>query len=115
MRGLYVDVYRTPGLSDCTNGGISSKYDRLLLIGIEGPEEIDPDNLPENAVKIGGVYIAGEYHYHLRPVKEPDPDCAGWMCGGNIAYTSDSRFPHDYPLRIHDRQESWEEYEHLSR
>ena len=115
MRGLYIDVYRTSRLSDCTNSGISSRYDRLLLIGVDGPEEVDPDNLPENAVKISGVWLGNEYHYHLRPVKDPDPNCAGWMCGGNIAYTSDSRFPHDYPLRIHDRQETWKQYEQLSR
>lgn len=115
MRGLYVDVYRTSRLGDCTNGGISSKYDRLLLIGVDGPEEVDMDNLPENAVKVSGIYLAGEYHYHVRPVKGPDPGCVGWMYGGNIAHCSDSRFPHNYPLRIHDRQETTELYEQLSR
>ena len=36
------------------------------------------------------------------------------MFGGNFVYTSDSRFPSDYPIPIHDRFETQEQYDQLS-
>ena len=39
----------------------------------------------------------------------------GPMFGGNFVYTSDSRFPSDYPIPIHDRFETQEQYDQLSR
>ena len=54
-------------------------------------------------------------HKYLRPFKSADPNKTGYMFGGNFAYSSDSRFPFDYPLGIHDREETWEEYEMLTR
>ena len=38
----------------------------------------------------------------------------GYMFGGNFIHTSDSRIPNDYPIPIHDRQETQEQYNHLS-
>jgi hypothetical protein len=112
MRALPIDVYRENSLGDCTNGGISSVYDRLLLLCEDGQVEIDPENPPENLVKIVERNLFGRIHKHIEPVARPEG--AGWMYGGNIACTSDSRFNSDYPLKIHDRQESWELYESMS-
>ena len=113
MRALPVDVYRT-GHTDCTNGGISSRYDRLLVICDEGFVEIDENDPPENLVKIVKRRLFGSDIYHIAPYDAPKG--AGWMFGGNYAATSDSRFSRMIDgmygaVAIHDRQESWDEYE----
>lgn len=104
VQGLTIYVYRSP-LGDCTNGGISSKYDRLILVGegIEGPDRVDLDNPPENAVKIVRRKLFGNEEFlHIEPLNN---EGKWFMYGGNIACTSDSRFPSKYPLKIHDRCE----------
>ena len=102
VQGLTLWVYRTD--HDCTNGGISSRYNRLILVGegIEGPDTVDLSDPPENAVKIVTRQIGGREYKHIEPLIKGGK----WhMAGGNFAYTSDSRFPSDYPLSIHDRVE----------
>lgn len=89
--GISVSVYRH-GKYDCTNGGISSKFDQLTIVNAEGP--FDPDEKAPAAILIeshGNAVIrpavfdkaTGEY------VVEPNK---WFMFGGNFAYTSDSRF-----------------------
>lgn len=112
MKALPIEVYRNNG-TDSTNGGISSKYDALLLICDEGYIAIDENNLPENLVKVVTRYLFGKVFKHIEPYAAPTQ--LGWMSGGNIAYTCDSRFPSDYPLQIHDRQETQETYDLLTR
>lgn len=109
MKALPISVYRTARLGDCSNGGISSKYDTLLLIHDEGFINVDPENPPENAVKLVTRFLFGREYKHIEPLASPQH--LGWMAGGNIAHTSDSRFPSDYPLTIHDRQETQEQYD----
>lgn len=104
VQGLTLWVYsdRMPG--DCTNGGISSRYRELILVGdgIEGPVSVDLDDAPENVVRIVTRQIGGREYKHIEPLNKGGK----WhMAGGNFAYTSDSRFPSDYPLSIHDRVE----------
>lgn len=109
MKALPISVYRTDRLGDCTNGGITSRYDTLLLIHNEGFVDIDTENPPENAVVLISRFICGRVYKHIEPLAKPKH--LGWMHGGNIAYTSDSRFPNDYPLCVHDRQETQEQYD----
>lgn len=111
MKALPINVYRQPTdpfFGDSTNGGITSRFDRLLLIHSEGFIDIDPENPPENAVVLVERFICGREYKHIEPLASPKH--LGWMAGGNIAYTSDSRFPSDYPLCVHDRQETQEQY-----
>lgn len=110
MKAININVYRTDRLGDCTNGGISSKYDELLLVCEDGYIDIDENNIPENLVVIAEGFRG---HKHIRPYKEPEH--LGWMSGGNIGYSSDARFNSEYPLKIHDRQETQEMYDRLSR
>jgi hypothetical protein len=114
MKALPINVYRDTS-GDCTNGGISSRYDQLLLIGEKGFIDIDENNIPENAVKLVVRNFGTKEYKNLEPVRLHDKNKTTYMYGGNIAYTSDSRFPSDYPLKIHDRQETYEEYDALSR
>lgn len=49
------------------------------------------------------------------PSFEEEHEMVGPMFSGNFAYTSDSRFPANYPLPIHDRYETVRDYDMLSR
>jgi hypothetical protein len=111
MNGLIIEVYRskdtTGNDSDCTNGGISATFDRLTLIGkgISGPFAPTPER---PAVTMITRTICGEEYKHIVPCDENAQPLPGWyMFGGNYGVTSDSRFPHRYPLAIHDRQEPY--------
>ena len=114
-RALPIEVYRS-NMGDCTNGGISSKYDRLLLVCDEGFITYDEENPPENLVRIVTRNLFGTEYKHIEPVKRTDAGNVGYMSGGNLAYTSDSRFRRmsDYPLSIHDRQETQKQYDRFS-
>jgi len=116
IRALPVYVYKNPLFAGCSNDGISSMFDELLLICDDGNERIDPDNLPENLCKVVTRTIAGREYKHIEPFVQHDEGCTGWMSGGSLAYSSDARFHDisDYPLSIHDRQETWAQYEALS-
>ena len=109
-RALLVGIYENKAYGNCSNNGISAHFDHILLEHPRGPIEIDENNPPENFCR---VETRGDYKF-IRPVKKPEH--LGWMNGGCICYSSDSRF-HDispYPLCFHDRQETQELYNMLS-
>lgn len=113
VNALSIDVFRTPRFGDCTNGGISSRFSELLIVCEDGPRKIDLDNPPENACKMVKRHLFGQDCYHIEPLNRPTG--AGWMAGGNFAYTSDSRFSAMCgktcnAISIHDRQETWDQY-----
>lgn len=107
MRCLPVNIYKHQN-SDCSNGGISSRYDEILLICDDGFIEVDENNPPENLCKVVKRHLFWRDYYHVEPVAKAEG--AGWMYGGCIVCTSDSRFRFDYPLKLHDRTETWEQY-----
>ena len=116
LKAIPVDVYRHGG-SDCTNGGISSRFSSLLVACDDGWIPVDEDNLPANLCKLVKRHLFGRDIYHIEPYKEPNG--VGWMAGGNFAHTSDSRFDRAIggmygAVAIHDRCESQELYDMLS-
>lgn len=120
MKTLPIYVYRQADGSDCTNGGISAKFDRLLLVCPDGFIDVASGDPPENLVRLVRLELSGEVVYHIEPAVSPDPGNVGWMAGGNFAHTCDSRFSRMTPgfygaLPIHDRQETQELYNLLSR
>jgi hypothetical protein len=107
--GLMVEVFRW-SLRDCTNGGASSKHNRLCITNMEGP--FDPsDNCPA-AQLVAHPTVKG----HCYIVPQETLDSGRWyMMGGNFAHSSDSRF-HEaikkmtgnngcFAVGIHDRVE----------
>lgn len=76
---------------------------------------MDLDNPPENLCKVVERFLFGRYYYHVEPMARPEG--IGWMYGGCIVDTSDSRWGEisEYPLHLHDRQETQQEYETYSR
>ena len=104
MKGLRIEIYK-PHYGDCSNNGITSKCKHLTLIG-ENIPELDEATDEAPAVKIitREIICGKKVNYmHIEPMGKPTG--SGWMYGGCIASTSDSRFPSRYPLKIHDRQE----------
>ena len=98
MKGLIVYVYKNP-LGDCTNNGISSMWDSLILVGDKIPEIFDSSS--NDVVELKLKFYNDQPYYYVEPVGETR-HC---MFGGNFIYSSDSRFPADYPIPIHDRIE----------
>lgn len=113
MKAIRVYVYRNNLFNGCSNGGISERFDDLLLITEDGFIDIDENNLPENLVKMVERKLFGSVYKHIEPYRAAEN--VGWMSGGAVAYTSDARFKSQYPLCIHDRQETQEQYDKLSK
>ena len=105
MKALPIYVYNNSLLKGCSNNGISEKHSQLLLIHKKGFIDIDENNLPENLVKVVTRQLHDGEYKHIEPYAEPVG--IGYMSGGAMAYTSDSRFSEisKYPLSIHDRVE----------
>lgn len=110
---LPVSVYRYAPFGDCTNNGISNRFDDLLVYCPDGNIHFDSEiEQPLNFCVVGCTRWRGAVHYHLKPAfVDEDGNITErpgwWMYGGNIADTSDGRFRaiSEYPLHIHDRQE----------
>lgn len=123
VNALYVEVYRSKDYfnpdedSDCTNGGISSKYNYLYVVCPNGPDLIDEDD--PRLIKIVKRTFGSRVVFHAEPYKECPSGCVGWMAGGNYVATCDSRFGELVEgmygaVNLHDRCESYELYRSLS-
>lgn len=120
VRCLPVEVYRFR-LGDCSNGGVSSYSDELLVACDAGHRTFDADQeFPLNFCMVrkrqlyGAISDESMEHMDVVPAMIDDagrvvPRSGWWMYGGNIADASDSRWHdltgHYYPLHIHDRKE----------
>ena len=99
-KGLLCSVYRPGNMGDCTNGGVSSRYHALILVGKDVPGVFETEGR-ESVVRLiyrekWGDFIAAPLDYGKG---------RHYMFGGNFLYTSDSRFPVSHPIKIHDRLE----------
>jgi hypothetical protein len=105
--GLRVQIYKW-SLGDCSNNGVSNRYDTLTLTNVEGPFEPSPDAPAAQLLQrsTGNLII--------RPDEIPE---GKWiMFGGAFASSSDSRFldavrklsgyDHAFPVGIFDRVEN---------
>lgn len=106
--GLIASIFRDRN-SDCSNGGISSRHDRVTIVNVEGPFDPTP-NAP--AVKLVVRGIGGERVVHFEPVEPVAEGNVGYMAGGAFVASSDSRFRRAVgfygAVSLHDRQESAE-------
>ena len=102
LKGLIIEVYVNKDHGDCSNNGLSSEVNRILLSGADIPEIFtECEEYP--AFRLVKRQLSGGEYLHIEPWERPTG--SGWMYGGNIADTSDSRKPWKYPVHIHDRQE----------
>jgi len=97
MKGMRVTVYRPAGYPDCTNHGLSSMYDKLLLTGEAVPQQTEEDGIHFVTIMDNGfMKIATPLDYEERV----------YMFGGNFVYSNDSSFPFNHPIPVFDRYES---------
>ena len=103
MKGIRIEVYSNPKYRGCAAGGISEKFDELLIAHERGCIDINGDE--ENLVKVVHRNIGGRDVYHLAPID----DDGQYMFGGNYAGSSDQRFCELHgiygALAVHDRKE----------
>jgi len=123
-RGLRAEIYGSKDGHDCSNGGISSQVFHVTIIEDNGqllPEDCQvftpSDDAP--AVRIVRRTIRGDEYVHIEPIKPVESGKIGYMYGGAIIDCCDSRFSelmgHAYPVHLHDRSETQEQYNMLSR
>lgn len=103
MEKILTYVYRNT-LGDTTANGLTSQYDRLYLYyGDLNDDEIN--ELPDDSL----IYIErtfwGKPANHAVPVQIYRSKKHA-MFGGNFVHSSDSRFPDNAPVYVHDRVEN---------
>ena len=114
-KAISLGIYKHNG-KDYSNGGISSRYNEVLLEHEDGWIEFDENNPPENLCKVVMRRLFGKIYLHVEPVAAPTG--IGWMSGGCVVNSCDSRYSEltdGYPLVLHDRQESQEVYDYLTK
>ena len=123
-KGMTVSVLRrvtlrpdgTPGrISDCTNGGVTSKFDDFVLVG-PGIDEIFLATETRPALKIVRRNIGGKEYVHAEPLTPCPKNHVGYMFGGNFVTSCDSRVQaiNEYPIPVHDRSETQAQYDRMS-
>jgi hypothetical protein len=104
MKGLLVDILENKGIGNCSNNGISSRFKQVILVGPEIPEIFEStEETP--AVRIVERNLQSGLYLTAYPVEPCPSNKNGYMMGGTFIWTSDSRFPSDYPIPLHDRME----------
>lgn len=100
LKGMTCGVLRNKSIGDCSAGGLSSSHDVVILIGDGIPQIFEPSDVaPAVMVCFRGL------HMYAKPLEQPS-GMVGPMFGGSFIYTSDSRFPSEYPMPLHDRFET---------
>ena len=85
---------------DCSNNGISSRHDCVMVISKENEDTREWTG--ENVCVVREKNVFGTRHVYLVPYKLRKQHT---MFGGCFVYSSDSRFPENRPLPLHDRME----------
>jgi hypothetical protein len=100
-RGLRCSVYRWAHV-DCSLQGITFQYDDITLFGEGVTGQYDFDEAMRNGHGILKLGQNGRGPIAL-PLDSPQIWVGHYMFGGNFIYTSDSRFPHHFPIPVFDR------------
>jgi hypothetical protein len=104
-KGLLASIYKTSRLSDCTNGGVSSTADQAVAVYPGMDQVFDSEKIGCPALQLVQRFPCGSLYWTAYPIIDGEVKSNG-MFGGNYVMTSDSRFPADYPIPIHDRFEN---------
>ena len=96
-----------------SNNGISQFVSQVTLVGPGVPAiHLVSDDAP--AVVLVRRNILGETYTHAKPLHNAPDGAVGPMAGGAFIYTNDSRFREVvgtmYPVSLHDRYETVEQY-----
>lgn len=126
MEKLLVDVFYDKNRFgyDCTNGGVTSRHTKVTLF-FDCSKESAKKHCQENGISFDSALwlnrrILWDEEMPIAVPLEYPKGKVGPMFGGNFIYTSDSRFPCvgrqlKLPIPVHDRFETQQEYDVLSR
>lgn len=104
--GMIAEIFKPAGWPDCSNNGISNRYQKVCIVNIEGPFEPSADAPAVKLIKrkFGNVVCVPE-----------EVENEWTMMGGAFVHTSDSRFGEaveklsgydfGFPVALHDRVE----------
>lgn len=107
-------AYVLKGEHDCTLNGVSSKFDEFVVIGEGIAQQTEGNEDGSNVLRIVKRRLFGEDYYHAEPVNKKAGK-VGPMFGGNYINTVGSMFNGlKYPIAIHDRFETPQQYKTLS-
>ena len=107
-KGLPVSIYRSD--YDCELNFLHGKKNAVLT-GVGIPELDEPsEEYPELLLMVP----KGKYNY-CEPTKATPEGHTSYMSGGTFIYSCDSRFPFEGAIPVHDRTETWELYDRMSR
>lgn len=125
MKTLNVSVYYNNAYRKCAWNGYSTYKEQIVMVSGDRQECLNEcwkliqegKNKPDDFYYLNERYLWNEQHFFLEMLF---PNKKGiTMDGGNFAYSSDSRFQKITgswnPIPIHDRVETQEEYDNLSR
>ncbi len=114
MKGLICSILEPKDLGNCSNNGISAKFKVVTLLGLlrlDGTLEPVADlfeptlDCPPVIIKERKV-CGAQLYFSAHPCDNDGKELQGqYMAGGCFIKTCDSRFPLDYPVSLHDRQE----------
>jgi hypothetical protein len=107
MRYLMYQVYK-PSFGDCSNGGVTSRHNKIFVQCEDGP--FKPEDVPTD---LRFIIDQRSSTYFAAIPENINAALCGPMYGGCLAATSDSRAKNI--LHIHDRFETWDQYDALSR
>lgn len=123
MKVLNVTVFKPAGFPDCTANGLSSRVNGgFLFYDCSNDEALEycknHDIDPAKQFIMVSRTLWGEDHSYAEPLVKSNEKAQ--MFGGNFLYTSDSRMyrtgnVYKVPVPIHDRFETWEDFDGLSR
>jgi hypothetical protein len=110
MKGLICSILEDKRLGNCSNNGISNRYKEVLLVGaaING---IFEESNERPTVKL--IYSESSDYVHAESIIPVSMDKIR-TAGGCFIYSCDGRFPATYPIPLHDREDTWKAYYHLS-
>lgn len=104
IKALPVDVFRNASHKrDTTARGFTYYNDNANLVfdNVSSPFTVDEG---EDYLVLKEKHVGGKKYLYAVP--KSVLDAKEWsMFGGNFIYTSDSRFPSQYPIPVHDRVE----------
>lgn len=100
VKGLSVGILESKHIGNCSNKGISTMHKRLIL-ELDDCQVFEAQFLTE-VITLETKAVLGKEYKYCKPAYRRK---SSHMAGGTFVYTSDSRFPADYPLSLHDRVE----------
>jgi len=99
--GVTAWIYSS-SLGNHSSSGISSSVDRVTVVG---PGPFEPTEAAPGVMVMPHPTVP-RFGCIAVPVDSEGKPRMGGMMGGSFIWTSDSRFPADHPVPLHDRFET---------